>query len=488
LRRNWLLLTLALLAECIYCVAFLQRYPLRRHVDIPLLDLGKISERRPEGAAVFAVALASLFLLYALAYLVVERHNRRPGGGHAPGPHPIIIVLPSLVFAATLLFVYPFGAGDVFDYIVHGHMVTRLGLNPLTEVGADYDIPFNAYSPYVAYEANYGPLWSLFEGGVNLVAGPSSLRANLLGFKLLAVGSYLTCGGLIYAILRRRAPERATAGLLLWLWNPLVVLESAANAHNDATMLAFALAGILAYELRHERLMIVALTCSAMIKIPLAILLPLFGLAALRARFRHRPAGRWPWTYPLSSGVIVVALVALLYLSQPEPGEALGNLSRRGDLFTNSPATVAVKLLALLTQMSAAAAKRLVALAVTLAFGTFYLNRLYRAWRDPDGILRHAYDACLLLLLFATTWLQPWYVQWLVALAALQPRPRAPGIAGWFSYGITWSYLVYGFAWFWWTRVMNWGQYLVIHSLSVALSLSPLAAYAFISRRAALRE
>ena len=47
------------------------------------------------------------------------------------------------------------------------------------------------------------------------------------------------------------------------------------------------------------------------------------------------------------------------------------------------------------------------------------------------------------------TWFEPWYLLWVLALAAIYPRPNAPFQVALSSLCITWKYIVFGFVWFW---------------------------------------
>ncbi len=50
------------------------------------------------------------------------------------------------------------------------------------------------------------------------------------------MASTFTCE-LIAAILRRLAPDRLLAGVVLFLWNPVVLYETIGQGHNDVAML-----------------------------------------------------------------------------------------------------------------------------------------------------------------------------------------------------------------------------------------------------------
>jgi alpha-1,6-mannosyltransferase len=451
-----LLWLVALLSVLLYAVAVVLPYNLFAHVGSAPVSFPEIARREPFPAAAFLLTFLTLFGFYALAYRACLRH------GHERLLVPIL--LSGLAFALVLSLTYPVGAGDVVDYVSHGEELAYHGANPLVVPPAAID--GSVFAPFSAFRqvpSNYGPVWTWISALVVGTIGRESLAYNLLGFKAVAIASYLIQALLIYAILRRRNPARATAGVLFFAWNPLVLYEFAANGHNDAAMMAFALLGILSWELDRPLLMVVTLTLSFLTKIPMAPLLPLFLLGAARRRSGRRRF----WATLSLGGLLSVALVGLAYLSLPEPLLALRNLSNRSDLFTHSLPMI-LNLTLRLGGLEKVAAESVARAAAILALGLWYVVCLWRTWRTPAGALRRAYDFVLFLLLFATPWFQPWYVTWLVALAALLPHPAAPTQAGLFSLSVMASYVVYGFVWFWIPSIANWGHCLGINLMAVS--------------------
>lgn len=440
----------------LYLVALVLPYNLFAHTAHAPISLPEIAHRETLPAASFLLTFLTLFGLYILAYQTCRRH---PSRRLVP-----LILLSGLTFVLLLSFAYPVGAGDVVDYASHGEELAYFGTNPLVVPPAD--VPGTTFARYSAFRhttPNYGPLWIWISGLVVGTLGRESLLLNLLGFKAVAIAAYLAQALLIYAVLRRRNPALAPAGLLFFAWNPLVLYEFVVNGHNDAVMMAFALLGILLWDLGRPLPMVAALTCSFLVKVPTAPLLPLFLLAAAR----RRDSGHAFWSTFIVGGLLALGLVGLAYLSLPDPVAALANLSDRSNLFTHSPPAV-VNLVLQLGGMERATAQTVAWTAALLALAAWYTLQLARTWRTPTGILRHAYDFILFLLLLTTPWFQPWYVTWLVALAALFPHPAAPTQAGLFSLTVIFSYVVYGFAWFWIPHVANWGRCLGINLIAVA--------------------
>ncbi|MGD1995181.1 MAG: hypothetical protein PVH62_00255 [Anaerolineae bacterium] len=451
--------TIVFLAFCLSFVLYVSvlvlPYNMFAHVAQAPISLPEIAQRKPLPAAIFLLTFLILFGLYALAYRTCRRHPHRR---LTP-----LILLTGLAFALLLSLTYPVGAGDVVDYVSYGEELAYFGANPLVTPPAQFT--GSAFTPYSAFRhstSNYGPLWTWISALVVGTLGRESLSLNLLGFKGVAIAAYLAQALLIHAILRRRDSNFAPAGVLFFAWNPLVLYEFAANGHNDAAMMAFALLGIFLWDLDRPLLMAAALTLSFLTKIPTIPLLPLFLLSSARMRNSSRRF----WVTLFCGGTAALVLVGLTYISLPDPLTALTNLGGRSALFTHSLPTL-VKLGLQLGGLQEVTAQNVARSAALGALGIWYALQVEKTWRNPSSTLRHAYDVVLFLLLFATLWFQPWYVTWLVALAALRPRPTAPAQAGLFSLTVMGSYVVYGFVWFWIPRLANWGNVLGINLMAV---------------------
>jgi len=456
-RRTVVLLCLLFaLSLALYIGSIILPYDIFTHVSRTPISMPEIADRKPLPAVLFLATFAALFGLYAIAYRICRLHPARKLA-------PLVLLL-GLGLALPLCLTYPIGAGDVVDYVSHGEELAYFGQNPLVIPPAQVEgARFAAYSAYRYVSPNYGPLWMHISALVAWAMGNQSLLLNLLGFKAVAVFSYLTQAVLIYFILRRREPDLAPAGLLFFAWNPLILYEFAVNGHNDATMMALALLGVLFWEMGRPLLMTVALTLSFLIKIPTAPLLPLFLLAAARSRGEKLLS----FKTLVSGGLLASAVVGLAYLSLPDPLPALTNLSQRSSLFTHSLPTIIILLLRM-AGWETEVAQQAVRVAALASLGGCYNYLLLNTWVRPARALQNAYLFVLFLLLFTTPWFQPWYVTWLVALAALRPTPSAPGQAGLFSLTVMASYVVYGFVWFWIPHIANWENTLGINLMAVS--------------------
>jgi len=431
------LLALAWLAGyLVYYWALVRPYWLYAYLSTPKLSLGLIANRQHGPAAVFVLGFAVLFGLYAAAYLLCKRWRS--------GALIAVIGLCGFILALLLAQVYPIGANDIFGYITSGELLAFHRLNPMIYPASHVPgLPFAEYNAYIHIPPNYGPVWIWIEAAVAGAMGRSDLHALTLGFKAAAIAAYAATCIVLVVLLRRRAPDYAAAGLLAFAWNPLVLYEVAVNAHNDVWIALLVLLGVLFWEMRRPLWMLAALTLAALIKLPVAPLLPLFFLAAWRLEPAAQRRRRLLW----SGGLVVAGIVTLSYLSLPEGLKGLANLTGRTELFTDSlPAVIK---LALGLALSEKWAKLLAGLATALTFGGYFILQLRNAWRTPGEAVRLGFNTLLFLLLVCMSWFQPWYLLWIVPLAAVYPRPNAPFQVGLFALCATCSYVVFGFVLYW---------------------------------------
>lgn len=258
------------------------------------------------------------FLTAGLSYAVVVWRLRvdRP-------PVPVIWTL-ALVMRLPLLLSPPVLSDDVFRYVWDGHLLNA-GLNPYTlpvnsPLLDPYHIPLRSLVNHNWMATPYLPVAQLYFAAITRLF-PQSPAA----FQLGAVLCDLAAAWLLGNSLRRLAFPYAN--VLIYLWNPLVIIEAAHGAHVDALMLLLLVlclwlvciglaAGAAAG--RMNTLAALALAAATLIKgLPL-LLAPLF----LR---------RWGWKRLALYAVICLAAVALFAVGPSGAGWGLsGPLDGRG--------------------------------------------------------------------------------------------------------------------------------------------------------------
>jgi hypothetical protein len=212
---------------------------------------------------------------------------------------------------------------------------------------------------------------------------------------------------MVWRLAERRGRDPRVAAALVGL-NPIVLAFEVGGGHNDALVVALAVAGVALVEERRPVGGGAAFVLGAALKVTPGLLLP-FAWAGRPDRRRGLAAGAL--FAALGAGAIAVAAFG---------SHAAGFLTTvpgaNGGVAVHSvPNEIAMRLTgAGLSPAARNAATALVALAIAAA--------LWRAWRGADWITCAGWATLALLL--GTAWLLPWYVTWLTPLAALGTSRR----------------------------------------------------------------
>jgi hypothetical protein len=462
--RQWLhLVLLGLASQLLYLRFFLRPYPLLAYYAVPLLDLGKLTGYSQTAALGFLVAFLLLFALCYGAYVLCR--GRRSHAGL------LIVLLFAFLSGLVLVLVYPITAADVFEYIAYARIMVQHGANPHVFRPADFlDDPLMWYSAWPHITSPYGPLWTYLSTVIGVLSG-SSLLSYMLLFKALALAVHLVNSGVIYGILKNWRPSYALAGTVLYAWNPLVLFESVGGAHNDGLVLLPVLLACYLFVRGRFALAIPVATLSCLVKMPTVIVVPFLVVGGW-----HALSGGKRGLRAVAIGVALAGtLVLLLHAPLWEGTSSLGWLARES-LFTSSFATLGVLTLQRWIE-DLELAQGVVRYAVLGLFYLFYVWQLIRLKGGTGSLLKGLYWTVFVFLGFAVLWFQPWYVVWLVPLAAITASVDLARLTTLFSYTATWNYVVYLFFLIWYYPLMTAGDGLVVNLVAVTLIFGPPLAY-----------
>ncbi len=398
----------------------------------PALTIHEFTVNDPPAQASFIITTALLAGLYYLAWRLCRGQQSRA----------LWTALLSIVLLVNLavLTLYPIGAADVFDNIIRGRITAVYGGNPFYDTPVQYQQdPFYGYAAWHKVPSAYGPIWEGLAAGASKLAG-NSLLVNVFVFKSLSFLFYLGCIALIAAILRRHAPQRTLQGVCLFALNPLVIYETAGNAHNDIVMAFFILLGIYALCRKKFTWASLAFTAGALVKFIPVLLLPIVGISALRTLTEWKSHSRFLLVTALACGLLVVMAYAPFW----HGGDPL-SIERRSKLFTTSlPAVVQVHL----EETAGKDVSRMLVSRGALALtGLIVLIAVWRTWVKKDWLspVRAANFILLFYLLFTCLWFQPWYVIWPLAVAAILPEGVLSRTAVLLSYAALWKVIIFDF-------------------------------------------
>lgn len=322
---------------------------------------------------------------------------------------------------------YPLGS-DIYLYL-HSGLMSLANANPFLVRAAAFN---TVLLPFVDWgqTSTYGPVSQLFFTLSAATVEISPIVAVYV-FKAFCLGLHVLNGLLVWHI---AAPEHRGKLSLAYLLNPLLLMEQVGSAHVDVLVSTsfLVLAGCLLKQ--HYSAVMVPLWGGFLAKTLPIVWIPLVGLFLLKQR---------QWKAVLVSVVFSVGLLGLLWATvfpSVEAWQSLLNPGVTGQYMASIPALV----------RSGFSWFRLFFPAeVTLQDEKFILVKLtqyllvgfaaFYSWTALRSLRRSTYSAThliedlgwvtLVLLLFATSWLMPWYASILLAVAIVIPQSELFGVA-----------------------------------------------------------
>jgi alpha-1,6-mannosyltransferase len=404
--------------------------------SIPVLSV----LRQGVGETIALTLVYSGLAILAMAWLYLGRSVRR----REPGTEESRLLRIGALWATPLLFTVPLFSRDLYSYAAQAQ-ITHAGLDPYTHGPASLPGPFldEIDRMWVDTPAPYGPLW-LTLGRLAAMITRDHVVLTVFCMRLLALAGVL--------LMARYLPRLAIAhgveprgALWLGLLNPLVLAHFIAGGHNDALMLGLVIAGVtIAVEATDERWVAagVAITsCAVLVKAP--ALLAVGFLAAVWAR---QLTGRAVLLRAsLRVGAVALATTALVTLASGLGFGWVKQLNTPGQVVTWLSVPTGLGLLTdwvrgaqnfITSEDTVISVFRLVFQGITVAVVFWLWLRARRI-----GVVA-ALALSLLALVMLGPVVQPWYVMWPIALAAVVRLPHrvwllAAGASVWLAMMIT---------------------------------------------------
>jgi alpha-1,6-mannosyltransferase len=347
------------------------------------------------------LALSLMFLSYALAVGATKQLSVRAVLASIAALNVLALVAPPLL------------SSDLFSYIAYGRLGAMYGINPYLHgpnlisfdplyqlIGAQW-----THTPTV-----YGPLFT----ALSYPLAGLGIAANVFAYKGIAALSCLAIVALTWKCARLRGIDPVKAVAFVGL-NPVIVIYGVGGGHNDLLMLAILCAGI--YVLLRQRegtggAMIIAATA---VKLTAGMLLP-FALAAGAGR-RVAASGR---ARLLTGAAVAAAAFCLLglVLFGSGPLHLLGTLTGIQGQGGSHSITGFV-----LTGLGLGSLNPLVSNVLHVAYAVALVWLIRGVWIGRLDWITAAGWAVVGLLVSAGL-LMPWYIAWLIPLAALSTDRR----------------------------------------------------------------
>jgi alpha-1,6-mannosyltransferase len=347
------------------------------------------------GSAGLTITLGLMFVSYIVTVAVARRLS------------PVLVLGCIAALNALILLAPPLVSTDVFSYQFYGRMGSLFGANPYLagpQALAGDTLYHLIGAKWVGTPTVYGPVFT----ALSYLLAPLSIPASVLAYKAIAAVSSLGIVALVWNGARVRGIDPVKAAALVGL-NPLIVLYGVGGGHNDLLMLLPMVGGVVLLLQRRGRLGAASIVLGASVKVTAGLVLP-FALAGARGQM-SRPRRR---DLLVGAGVAVALLAAfafVLFGTGPLHLPAtIEKVQSKGN-WQSIPGFIGARL-------GFGTVGQPAALALGGLFAGVVCWLLWRVWRgDLDWIAGAGWAALALLVTAAS--LLPWYVAWLMPLAAL---------------------------------------------------------------------
>ena len=358
----------------------------------PLHFAGASGADGPLAGPLFYAGLWLALVLYAVVVVRAGHVSRRAAIGTVAGLHVLFLLAPPLL------------SQDVFSYIAYARLGVEHGLDPYTH--APLDIPGDAVFAFAGSkdaESVYGPAFTLLTYPLSGLGVAGAFWV----LKVVAAAASLGIVAFTWRIAQALGRDPVAPALLVGL-NPLLLVHDVAGAHNETLVVLVTMAGVAAFVSGRAAAGGAIATAAAGLKASAGLVVP-FLVAAAQPRLRVLLAAL--------AAALAIGLLALAGFGT-HALDALGLLSSNQDRSSrwSFPCKVA-ELLGAVLPGDRLDYRDAVRAAFGVAFAGVLAWTLVRTWRGADPVRMAGWAT--LAILVASAWLVPWYVLWLLPLAAL---------------------------------------------------------------------
>jgi alpha-1,6-mannosyltransferase len=354
-----------------------------------------------DGSAAGPLLYAGLWIALILYVAVVWRAGElspRVAAGTVVALHILFLLAPPLL------------SQDVFSYIAYARLGAEHGLDPYThsplDIAAD---PVFAFAGSKDAVSVYGPLFTL----PSYALAPLGVAGAFWVMKALTAAASLGVVALVWRGAERLGRDPRAPALLVGL-SPLVLVHVVGAAHNEALVLLLTTAGVYAFICARPAAAGAWSTAAAGVKASAAIVVPYLVLAS-RPRLRRALLG----AVAAAAGLVALGLIGF----GTNVFDAFGLLSsNQGRTSKLSLPYKTAELLGALLPGDRVDYRDAVRALLAVGFAAVAAWTLWRTWRGADPIRMAGWVTLAVLL--ASAWLVPWYLLWLLPLAALAADRR----------------------------------------------------------------
>ena len=276
-------------------------FEMSKATSYSLIETGQM--HLPEGRSVLMLLIgAALLYLYVQGFLQLKKHLLEPR---------LLIILAGIL-TAVVFFIVPFDSTDASVYINCGWLQTHYHVNPYQSNVSD--IPNWFHDPmfkqhWIQGPSNYGPVFAAFCHVVVLLGGGNYIFTLFLFKAANAVCHLLITCLILFGLTRLQNGEQSIESAYLYAFNPFMLMQQVANAHNDIFMSFFVCLSVCLWLYRRYLLVFLSFFSGCAVKYVCLVMLP--GLLFLMIKSCKTKKT----VISLLLGLVPVAALSYFYLS-----------------------------------------------------------------------------------------------------------------------------------------------------------------------------
>ena len=366
--------------------------------------------------AAYVVFNLCIFLGYGLILFMCSR------GQLSTSPARKWVLFTPVVINIFLLTLPSSASQDIYSYMAHGVLGLIPGKSPMFH--AAYEIGSTPIGMALSGQGwhgrvattPYGILWTRIEMAIMSVSG-ENLTTALVLFKSVVVAASLASAWFIWIILGRVRPTLQLFGTLVYLWNPVVIVEFANEGHNDALMIFFVTGALAACVTRRPAVSWISNFIGVMTKYLPVLFLP----AQLVYQWRTRESVTRFGLQILVAAVVILGVAAVLYAPLWAGVHTFDSLIGRGAPASSASPMGGINFFLRRSEFATYAG----AISLSVIMLPFFLLVAWLSWQSKDaaGLGRAFAWISVMYVVMASPDFWPWYVCMPIALiAASEPR------------------------------------------------------------------
>jgi hypothetical protein len=320
-----------------------------------------------------------------------------------------VVLIAIVAVHAVVLLAPPLASTDIFSYQAYARMGGTYGIDPYTH--GPYAINLDPVFPYVGAKwstttpSAYGPVFTVS----TYLLAPLAIATSVFAYKSIAALASLALVAVVWHCAKLRGKDPVKAAALVGL-NPLLVIYGVGGGHNDLLMLLAMVGGIYAILASREWVGGGLSVLAIGVKLTAGLVLP-FALADGGPKGRSK-GGRA--RLALGAGMGLAVLAALSF-----GGFGSGSFRVLGTVIKSQSEGDSLSIPGVIaSKLGMPTVGHVAGYVLAAAFAGALCWLLRRVWRGQMDWIDGAGWA-MLAMLVASSSLLPWYVAWLLPLAAL---------------------------------------------------------------------